>query len=55
MKVSKFGIIKEFFEFLWQNKIWWIAPIVIVMLLVGALIIVTGGSSPLLPFIYTLF
>jgi len=54
MKVSKFGIIKEFITFLWENKLWWITPIVIIMLFLGVLIYATQGSA-VLPFIYTLF
>jgi Family of unknown function (DUF5989) len=43
----------EFWAFLAQNKKWWLLPIVIVMLLLGALILL--ASSPVAPFIYTLF
>ena len=47
------SIIREFFEFLATNKKWWLAPIVIVMLLMSALVLLT--NSPVAPFIYTLF
>ncbi|MHC4780109.1 MAG: DUF5989 family protein [Planctomycetota bacterium] len=47
------GIVKEFFLFLKHNKAWWLAPIVIVLLLLIALI--TLGSTSVAPFIYTLF
>jgi hypothetical protein len=43
----------EFWAFLAQNKKWWLLPIVIVMLFLGALILL--ASSPVAPFIYTLF
>jgi hypothetical protein len=36
------------------RKKWWLAPILIVMLLVGALLIFAQGSA-LAPFIYTIF
>lgn len=45
-------LIGEFFQFAWQNKAWWIIPIVLVLLLLTAFIV--GGSS-VAPFIYTLF
>ncbi len=45
---------REFWLFLKVRKKWWLAPIVIVMGLLGALIVATQGSA-LAPFIYTLF
>jgi drug/metabolite transporter superfamily protein YnfA len=44
----------EFWLFLRVRKKWWLAPIVIVLGLVGVLIVFTQGSA-LAPFIYTLF
>ena len=43
---------REFIDFAWENKAWWIIPIVIVLLIITALIFVTSSSAP---FIYTLF
>jgi hypothetical protein len=43
----------EFLEFLGQNKKWWMLPILIVMLLLGVLIFLSGTAAA--PFIYTLF
>ena len=45
-------LLKEFLEFAWQNKAWWIVPIVIVLLLLALAI---GTTSHVAPFIYTLF
>lgn len=45
-------LIGEFFGFAWQNKAWWIIPIVLVLLIL-TVFIVTGTSVA--PFIYTLF
>ena len=45
-------LIREFFEFAWQNKAWWIIPVVLVLFLL-AVFIFTGSSVA--PFIYTLF
>jgi hypothetical protein len=47
------GLLRELFDFLAYNKAWWLAPIVIVLLLVGVLIVLT--TSGLGPFIYPLF
>jgi len=46
--------IREFWLFLRVRKKFWLAPIVIVMVLLGFLLIVAEGSI-LAPFIYTLF
>ena len=46
--------IKELWEFLRARKKLWLAPIIIVMLLVGGLLILAQGSV-VAPFIYTLF
>ena len=52
--MNKLSIIKEFWEFLKVRKKWWLAPIILFLILLGALIIFTEGSA-LAPFIYTLF
>lgn len=52
--MSKLSILKELWEFLKMRKKWWLAPIVIMLVLLGALIVLTE-SSAVAPFIYTLF
>jgi len=52
--MSKISIIKEFWAFLKVRKKWWLMPIILMLLLLGALIIFTQGSA-LAPFIYALF
>jgi len=52
--MSKLSIMKEFWSFLCANKKWWLFPIIIFLLLLGALIVFTEGSA-IAPFIYTLF
>jgi hypothetical protein len=47
------GIVREFWDFLRFNKKWWLTPIVVIMLLFGALILMSGTAAA--PFIYTLF
>ena len=48
----------EFLTDLWlfmrERKKFWLAPIIIVMVLLGVLIVLTQGSA-VAPFIYTLF
>ena len=45
------GFLFEFFGFLKDRKAWWLAPMVILLVLVGAFIIL-GQSSALSPIIY---
>jgi hypothetical protein len=52
--VEKFQIVTEYFQFLRQQKKWWMLPIVTLLLVLGLLVILTQGS-PLAPFIYTIF
>ena len=48
------GVVGEIVAYLWQNKLWWLIPMVLVLLVFGGLLI-TAQSSALGPFIYTLF
>jgi hypothetical protein len=52
--MSKIGILAEFWEFLKYRKKYWLAPIIIMLVALSALIILTEGSA-LAPFVYTLF
>ena len=52
--MSKASILFEFYEFFKERKKWWLAPIIIFLVLFGTLIVLTEGSA-LAPFIYTLF
>lgn len=52
--VSKARILVEFWQFLKVRKKFWLAPIVIVLVLLSLLIVATQGSA-LAPFIYALF
>ena len=47
------GILSEFWGFLRENKKWWLLPIIVLLLLFGLLIMLSGTG--LAPFIYTLF
>ena len=50
---GKSGFFGEFIDFLAHNKKWWLAPIIVILLLFGLLIILAGTGAA--PFIYTLF
>ena len=47
------GIVKEFIAFLRENKKFWMIPLLLALLAVGALLILGGTAAA--PFIYTLF
>ena len=47
------GLLREFVEFLVESKAWWLTPIIIVLLLVGLLVVLSG--SAVAPFIYPIF
>jgi hypothetical protein len=48
------AILGEFWAFLRQRKKFWLAPILIMLIIFGGLIVLTQGSA-VAPFIYTLF
>jgi len=51
---GKLTILGEFWSFLRVRKKWWLAPIVILLLTLGLILVLTEGSA-LAPFIYSLF
>jgi hypothetical protein len=52
--MSKMSVLSELWHFLKERKKWWLAPIIIFLILLGGLIILTQGSA-IAPFIYALF
>ncbi len=46
--------IKEFFQFLRERKKYWLIPLILMMIALGAVLVFAQGS-PVLPFIYTIF
>jgi hypothetical protein len=50
----KFTIARELLQFMWQRKLWWLMPMIIVLLLFAFLMIFAQGTA-VAPFIYTLF
>ena len=47
-------LIKDLWAFMRERKKLWMAPIIVVLLLLGGLIVLAQGSA-IAPFIYTLF
>lgn len=47
-------LLKDLWAFMRERKKYWLAPIIIVLLLLGTLIVLSQGSV-IAPFIYTLF
>lgn len=47
------GIVGEFLGFLWARKMYWMIPVFLLLVIIGALLIF-AQSSALSPFVYTL-
>lgn len=55
LRISKrITILKEFWWFIRERKIWWMTPIVIILGLLSVFIVLTENSV-VLPFIYTIW
>ena len=52
--MSRTRVFSEIWQYMKSNKKYWLAPIVIVLVTIGVLLAVVGGSA-LAPFVYTLF
>jgi hypothetical protein len=52
--LARLGIFGEILVFLWRRKLWWLIPMVTVLILFGLLLIFAQASA-VAPFIYTLF
>jgi len=52
--MSKLRVLGQLWQFLRVRKKYWLAPIVIVLVLLGAIVVSVSGS-PLAPFVYALF
>ena len=50
---EQMSLVSEFILFLRENKKWWLIPIILMILFLGAILIFS--STPAAPFIYTLF
>lgn len=54
VSMGKLSILKEFWEFLRERKKWWLIPLAIFLVLLGAIVFLSQGSV-VAPFIYTIF
>ena len=52
-KRQRAGFVAEFLYFLKTSKKWWLLPIVVVLVVFGVLVFLSGTAAA--PFIYTLF
>lgn len=52
--IARAEIVGELLTFFWQNKWWWLTPMILVLLGVGGLVLF-AKSSAIAPFVYTLF
>lgn len=51
---ARLGIIGELFQFLWERKLYWLIPMVVVLIIFGVFLVLASNPSTA-PFIYTLF
>lgn len=51
---SMFNTVRELMGFLWHRKLWWLMPMIVVLMIFVVLIIL-GSTAGVGPFIYTLF
>jgi hypothetical protein len=47
-------LLHDLWDFMKTRKKFWLAPLIVILLLLGALLVLTQGSA-VAPFIYTLF
>lgn len=52
--MAKGGLVVELWKYTRQRKKYWLVPLIVLMLAVGALLVFAQGSA-LAPFIYTIF
>ncbi len=52
--MAKPSLLREFFAFVRYEKKWWLIPLGVLLLLLGALTLF-ASSCPLAPFVYPLF
>jgi hypothetical protein len=52
--MKRLGVVKEFWLFLKVRKMWWLAPVIILLLLLGGFVFIAENST-VAPFIYAVF
>jgi hypothetical protein len=51
---ARFSVVGEIFSFLWKRKLWWLMPMIVILVAFGLLLIFAQATG-IAPFIYTLF
>ncbi len=51
---SNLSVVRELLVFLWRRKLWWLIPMMVILLIFG-LLMIFASTSGVGPFIYTLF
>ncbi len=52
--MARLGVFAALLGLIWQQRAWWMAPIILVLVLIAGLALLTS-ASPLAPFLYPLF
>lgn len=52
--LGRLGILGELLQFLWERKLYWLIPMILVLVVFGALVLLSTNPGTQ-PFIYTLF
>ena len=47
------GLLREYVDFVWSERKWWLAPVLLFLLLASGFVVL--GGSGLAPFIYAIF
>jgi hypothetical protein len=50
----RLGVLGELLQFLWQRKLWWLIPMIVLLVIFVVLLVFAQGTA-IAPFIYTLF
>jgi hypothetical protein len=51
----RMSLVKEFWDFMKMRKKFWLAPVIVVLVVLSAFIILASTSPVMAPLIYTLF
>jgi hypothetical protein len=52
--LDRLGVLGELLRFMWARKLWWLLPMLLVLVVLVAALVFAQGSA-VAPFIYTLF
>ncbi len=52
--VRRLGVVGDLLAFLWRERLWWLIPMLITLVLLG-LLVAFGGAPAISPFVYLLF